>query len=197
MKYSSRMTSRRRQREHARVRRAEARDRIVGAADRLLRERPYRDLTVDDVMGEAQLSRTVFYRHFDALPQVVLALLARIEADLEAEIPAGPADDEWLRTMLRVGVEVFARQARFLRALDDAASHDAEIEAAWKAFMDRWVEETAALLPPGSYELARALNLMNVKYLMDTLGRDPSFDQQVAQATLYAVWSAVSRSLLE
>ena len=78
-------------------------------------------------MAEAGLSRTVFYRHFEALPQVVLALLAK--------------------------------------------------------------------LPPGaeSYELARALNLMNSQYLMDTLGRDPGFDRELAQRTLLAIWSATAQ----
>jgi len=28
----------------------------------------YRDLTVDQVMSKAGLSRTIFYRHFDGLP---------------------------------------------------------------------------------------------------------------------------------
>jgi len=190
------MTSRR---ELTRARRAEAKDRIVGAAERLLQSHDFRDLTVDDVMAEAGLSRTVFYRHFDGLPQVVLALLGRIEADLEQQIPPGPADERWMQTMLTIAVNVFADHARFLRALDDAASHDAEIEAAWRAFVTRWVDETAALLPPTEecYELARALNLMNVRYLMETLGQDPAFDRELARRTLLAVWSAVARSLLE
>jgi AcrR family transcriptional regulator len=182
-------------REYTRVRRAEARERIIAAAERLLTDRPYRDLTVDDVMAEAGLSRTVFYRHFEALPQVVLALLATIERDLEEQIPPGPADEQWLRTRLAVGVDVFADHARFLRALHDAASHDAELEAAYRAFMGRWIDETACLLPPGaeSYEVARALNLMNSQYLMDTLGRDPGFDRELAQQTLLAIWSATAQ----
>lgn len=186
------MTSRR---ELTRARRAEAKVRIVTATERLLAHTDFRDLTVDDVMVEAGLSRTVFYRHFDGLPQVVLALLAKIEADLEQQIPPGPADEQWMRTMLTIGVNVFADHARFLRALDDAASHDAEIEAAWRAFVTRWVDETAALLPPTEdcYELARALNLMNVQYLMETLGHDPSFDRELARRTLLTVWSAVVR----
>jgi AcrR family transcriptional regulator len=190
------MTSRR---ELTKTRRAAARDRIVTAAERLLQTRDFRDLTVDDVMADAGLSRTVFYRHFDGLPQVVLALLDRIEADLEEQIPPGPADEQWMQTMLTIAVNVFADHARFLRALDDAAAHDAEIEHAWRAFVIRWVDETAALLPPTPecYELARALNLMNVQYLMETLGHDPSFDRTLAQNTLLTVWSAVARSLSE
>jgi AcrR family transcriptional regulator len=58
----------------ARTRREAARERIVAAAERLLRDRPYRELSVEEVMAEAGLSRTIFYRHFDGLPELVLSL---------------------------------------------------------------------------------------------------------------------------
>jgi TetR/AcrR family transcriptional regulator, ethionamide resistance regulator len=185
-----------RRRENTRARREQARERILAAAEQLMNDRPFRELTVDHVMAEAGLSRTLFYRHFDGLPEVVLALLARIEADLAGRLAAGPSDESWLRDVLAAGVDTFARHGVFLRALNHAAGHDAEIEAAYCAFVDRWIAETAALLGPGerAYELARALNLMNGQYLMETLGRDPAFDRELALDTLVTVWSAVTRA---
>jgi AcrR family transcriptional regulator len=182
-------------RESTRARREQARERILAAAERLLHDRPFRELTVDHVMAEAGLSRTLFYRHFDGLPDVVLALLAKIEAELAGHLVGGPPDENWLRDVLSAGVEMFARHGVFLRALNHAAGQDAEIEAAYCAFVDRWIAETAALMGPGerAYELARALNLMNGTYLMETLGRDPAFDRQLALDTLLTVWSAVTR----
>ena len=182
-------------REHTRARRELARERILAAAEQLMNDRPFRELTVDHVMAEAGLSRTVFYRHFDGLPEVVLALLAKIEAELAGHLAGGPPGEQWLREVLAAGVEMFARHGVFLRALNHAAGHDAEIEAAYCAFVDRWIAETAALLGPGerAYELARALNLMNGQYLMETLGRDPAFDRELALETLLTVWSAVTR----
>ncbi len=182
-------------RENTRARREMARERILAAAEQLMNDRPFRELTVDHVMAEAGLSRTVFYRHFDGLPEVVLALLAKIEAELAGHLAAGPPGEQWLREVLAAGVEMFARHGVFLRALNHAAGHDAEIEAAYCAFVDRWIAETAALLGPGerAYELARALNLMNGQYLMETLGRDPAFDRELALDTLVTVWSAVAR----
>jgi TetR/AcrR family transcriptional regulator, ethionamide resistance regulator len=185
-----------RRRENARVRREEARERIVAAAGQLLLERPYREITVDQVMSEAGLSRTVFYRHFDGLPEVLLTLLRRIEAELAAALVAAPPGGEtWLREVLAAGVDTFARYGPFLRALDHAAGQDAEIEAAYYAFVDRFVADTAAAIGPGerAYEIARALNLMNGHYLMETLGKDPQFDRELALDTLVAVWSAVAR----
>jgi AcrR family transcriptional regulator len=184
-----------RRREHTRVRREQARERILAAAERLLHDHPFRELTVDHVMAQAGLSRTVFYRHFDGLPEVVLTLLAKIEADLAGRLASGPPGEDWLREVLAAAVDTFARHGVFLRALNHAAGHDAQIEAAYCAFVDRWIAETAALMGPGerAYELARALNLMNGHYLMETLGRDPAFDRELALETLLTVWTAVAR----
>ena len=76
-----------------RVRGEAARERIVAAAERLLRERAYRELSVEQVMAEARLSRTIFYRHFDSLAGVVAALLADIEAELFPVLEAEPMED--------------------------------------------------------------------------------------------------------
>ena len=182
-------------RSHARVRREEARERIVASAEKLLLEVPYRDLTVDLVMSEAGLSRTVFYRHFDGLSEVLLALLARIEGVLAEPMLAGsPGGENWLRELLAGSVETFARYGPFMRALDHAAGQDSEIEAAYCAVVDRFTEEIARALGDGprAYELARALNLMNGHYLMDTLGKDPGFDRELALETLVAIWGAVA-----
>jgi hypothetical protein len=43
--------------------------------------------------------------------------------------------DDLMEATLKVGIDVFADNAQFLRALQDAASDDAELEAAYGAFM--------------------------------------------------------------
>src|SRR5215216_6035380 len=69
-----------------RVPAAEARQRIEEAAARLLARVPFRELTVDAVMAEAGLARTIFYRHFAGLPHL---LVARLEDLREALTRAG------------------------------------------------------------------------------------------------------------
>ncbi len=44
---------------------AESRERIVEAAARLFRARGFRETSVDDLMGEAGLTRGAFYAHFE------------------------------------------------------------------------------------------------------------------------------------
>ena len=183
------------------ARRREARDRIEAAAERLLRGQPYRTLTVDHVMAEAGLSRTVFYRHFDGLPELVLSLLHAIGDELAAEVAEPPRPGR-TREVLAAAIDAFARHGPFMRAVQDAASHDETIEEAHRAFVDGFTAAIAATIevgmadghiaPGNAYELARALNLMNGQYLLDTLGRDPGFDRELALDTLMAVWGPVT-----
>jgi AcrR family transcriptional regulator len=184
-------------RRNAQVRRSEARARIAAATERLLAGRPYRELSVDAVMTEAGLSRTVFYRHYDGLPEVVLELFEAVAAELAAELESGE-----LREILVAATRAFAVHGPLMRAVDEAAGHDAVIERANRAVVDaftaRMAEQLQAAMDEGRvrpgdpYELARALNLMNQRYLLDTVARDPGFDQERAVRALLAVWEPVT-----
>ena len=184
-------------RRNTRVRRNEARARIAAAAERLLAERPYRDLSVDAVMAEAGLSRTLFYRHYDGLPELILELFEGVAAELAAELET--AD---LRSVLEAAARAFAERGPLMRAVDQAASHDEEIERAYRAvserFTARMAEQLGAAMDEGRvrrgdpYELARALNLMNQRYLLDTVARDPSFEPERAVRALLDVWEPVA-----
>jgi AcrR family transcriptional regulator len=184
-------------RRNAQVRRSEARARIAAATERLLAERPYRELSVDAVMSEAGLSRTVFYRHYDGLPEVILELFEAVAAELAAELESGE-----LGEIIEAAAGAFAAHGPLMRAVDQAASHDAVIEHATRTVSDAFTARMAAQLqeamnegrvrPGDPYELARALNLMNQRYLLDTVARDPGFDQARAVAALLAVWEPVT-----
>jgi AcrR family transcriptional regulator len=198
---SSRPT--RARRDAARTRREAARERIVAAAEQLLRERPYRELSVEEVMAGAGLSRTIFYRHFDGLPELVLSLFDSITQELMAELQEAPGPGG-TRRILEAAVDAYAEHGGLLRAVDEAARHDAEIEAAYREVIDAFTGAIAAGLEEGmaagrvapgdAYELARALNLMNGNYLLETLGRDPGFDRRLAVDTLMAVWGPVAQA---
>jgi AcrR family transcriptional regulator len=134
-----------------RVPRAEARRRIVAATSELLRDRPFRELTVEAVMAQAGLARTVFYRHFDGLADVVLSLLDEAVADAEAvaysaEHPEAP---DVLHAMLDRGVELWAQHGHLLAAVEEAAHHDAAVAAAYNAAFERSVESSATMLAKG------------------------------------------------
>ena len=63
----------------------EAEREIIVAAEAFLRERPFRELTVDEVMRRTGLSRPSFYVYFKDRHELVL----RIVGHLQGEILAG------------------------------------------------------------------------------------------------------------
>ncbi len=193
------------QRVRLREQREDTRRRILAAADRQLRERPFRELSVDGLMAQTNLTRTAFYRHFDDVTDVVLRLLGEVggelvviaerwSADAGADLP-GPA-----QAALRGIVDFFVRHGPLIRAIAEAATGDEQIEAAYRRSLERFIDLTTAGLDRLTAEgrlqvrdtraLARALNLMNQAYLLETFGRERG-DPELALATLETVWLGV------
>lgn len=176
-----------------RVRRADARERILAAAERLLRTMAYRDLSVEAVMVEAGLSRTIFYRHFDTLAGVVSALLADIEAELFPILEEAPMED-----VLRAAVAMYVEHGPFMLAVQAATFNDGSVEASYRALVERFDAHMAVQMrtamdegrvaPGDPADLARAMNRFNNAYLLDTFGRVPKADADTALGTLLAVW---------
>jgi AcrR family transcriptional regulator len=191
------------QRSRQRERRGDTRRKILDAAQQFLRARPYRELSVETLMADTDLTRTSFYRHFDDLPQVVLRLLEEVGGELyevaDHWAATATADFEGAaRTGLAGIVEFFERHGPIVRAIAEAASTDEQIEHGYRGFLTAFEEMAKqgldAMVAGGQLEscdtrqLARALNLMNERYLLDQLGREPRGDPAVALATLERVW---------
>jgi AcrR family transcriptional regulator len=184
------------------VPRAEARRRIVAATGRLLADRRFRELTVESVMAEAGLARTIFYRHFDSLADIVLGLLDDAVADaVEVALTApDPSVPDVLRRMLARGVDLYAEHGHLIAAVEEASHHDPAVERAYHDAFERSVATTAELLAAGvangHYQLdprpvARALMHLNTGYLSDALARDPHPERETALETLWTIWSRV------
>jgi AcrR family transcriptional regulator len=177
----------------------EARRRIIDAANRLLRERRFRDLTVEDVMAEAGLTRTVFYRHFDGIASIVLGLTDELLAAIVAEGETGdPTDRSMMRRQLALTVDTFHEYGPLFLALDEASHHDDQVERAYRALIDRAVDVLVDGIQRGIAlghtppmpvrDVAQALNAMNRQYLLDLVARDPGFDRDAALEALWTVW---------
>jgi AcrR family transcriptional regulator len=185
-----------------REQRESTRREILAAADRFLRERPYRELSVEVVMAETGLTRTAFYRHFDDVTDLVLRLLADLGSELYAiaERWGGEAGSNYPAPALEGLhgiVDFFARNGPLVRAITEAATTDEQIERAYRGALEAFIQITTEtldrLVEAGQLQvlntgaLARALNLMNEAYLVDEFGRGDG-DPQVALATLRTVW---------
>jgi AcrR family transcriptional regulator len=197
------------QRTRHREQREGTRQQILAAADRFLRESPYRDLSVDVVMAQTGLTRTAFYRHFDDVTDLVLRLFADVSEELYAIAQrwAGTAGADAPGPALEglAGVvDFFVRHGPLMRAIAEAAATDEQIERAYRGSIDALTELTAQTLErmardrqlqvPDPRALARAMTLMNEAYLLDEFGRQPQGDRDVALATLETVWLGIAMS---
>ncbi len=194
------------QRTRLRRQREGTRREILAAADRFLRERPYRELTIDVVMAQTDLTRTAFYRHFDDVTALVLELLAELGTELGTVAErwgasAGTGTPAPAHEGLSEIVDFFIRHGPLVRAVAEAAVTDEQIERGYRASLEALIEITAGTLQrlvesgrlevPDTRALARALNLMNEAYLLQEFGREPVGDREVALATLELVWLRV------
>ena len=182
--------------------REESRRRIVDAAAELVRERSYAALTVDEVMARAGIGRTLFYRHFDDLGELLMrAGREAIEELFAAQETlargrAGYSPDS-IREALAAAVGVYRRHGPVLRAVAEAATDDERIAAGQDRIRRRFDELVAAALRDAGAdvadydEAARALNLLNENYLRDAFGREPRVSEEAAVRTLNEIWFGV------
>ncbi len=191
----------------ARQSREETRDRIVAAARELVRARSYQELSVGEIMERAGSERTIFYRHFDDLGDLLLrAGREAIEGLYEAELDLSAAREGSIREAVRAAMEpavrVYHRHGPLLRALAEAgAAGDERIAAGQEAMQRRFDDLVVSTLqrfhefertpPTAMLELARALNVMNVAYLLDAFGHEARISTETALATVTEIWTAV------
>jgi AcrR family transcriptional regulator len=189
----------------ARQTRQESRRRIVEAATELVRSRSYSELSVDAVMREAGIGRTLFYRHFDDLGDLVQrASREAVEELLAAQTriwQTRPHDDpDSVRSAFKEAVEVYQRHGPILRAVAEAAAGDELIRGEYEEMRRRFDDFAAESLRDviesplaDPRETVRALNLMGENYLLDAFGREPRVSPETALATLTEIWLAVIR----
>ena len=185
--------------------RQQSRERIVAAATELVRGTSYGLLTVDDVMREAGIGRTLFYRHFDDLADLLMRAgreafegFFQAEQELRTAHLGGQADI--VRAAIEPAVAVYHEHGPLLRAIAEAAaSGDEQIAAGQQAMFARFDDLVAEVLhatprfasrtDQDIAETARALNLLNVNYLLDAFGREPRVSTETAVRTLAGIWA--------
>ena len=178
---------------------------IIAAAEAFLRERPFRELTVDEVMRRTDLSRPSFYVYFTDRHQLVLRVVEHLGSELFA------MSDRWLsgsgegpdlaRQALDGIVAVYVEHGPVMRALADAAADDPGVEQAYAALVQRFVDATARhieeeiaagrILPLDADETAKALVWMMERYLILSLGRAPLTPAESVADTLTTIWTRV------
>jgi len=178
---------------------------IIAAAEAFLRERPFRELTVDEVMRRTDLSRPSFYVYFTDRHQLVLRVVEHLGSELftmsDRWLGGSGEGPELARQALDGIVAVYVEHGPVMRALADAAADDPGVEQAYGALVQRFVDATARhieeeiaagrILPLDAYETAKALVWMMERYLILSLGRAPLTPAESVADTLTTIWTRV------
>ncbi len=176
---------------------------IIDAAEELLRERPFRELTVDEVMRRTDLSRPSFYVYFRDRHHLVLKVVERLSSEslqmADIWLKAEGSGRDVIREATAGVVAVFEQHGAVLQALADAAADDPEVEAAYRGSLEYFIDTIAGhierevergdMLPCNARETARALSIMNQRYLTTVLGRDPTAEPEVVVDTICNIWT--------
>jgi TetR/AcrR family transcriptional regulator, ethionamide resistance regulator len=170
-----------------------------------LRERPFRELTVDEVMRRTDLSRPSFYVYFRDRHHLVLRVVEHLGSELFT------MSDRWLRgtgegpelarQALDGIVAVFVEHGPVMRALADAAADDPGVEQAYNSLVQSFIDATARhideeiaagrILTLDAHETATALVWMMERYLNLSLGREPLTPAESVADTLATIWTRV------
>ena len=194
------------QRTRRRQQREETRSQILAAAQEFLREHPYRELSVDALMTRTGHSRTVFYRHFEDIPALMLTLITEVGGEL-VEV-----SEEWRRSTrvspqearqrLARYVDFYVRNGRLIRAVVEASHHDAQVGQAYNGLVEGFIALTATAIEQrvgsgdvapvdDAPEVARAMVWMLNGYLLDRLSRPEPADRELVLQTVSMIWSRV------
>lgn len=186
-----------------RERRAGQRSRILDAARDLLENKPWAEVTVNEVMAAAGQSRTIFYRYFGDRQSLLLALMEGFSEEMatlgEDWLKSNGDVLERLQADLDRLVEVFAAHGSVLRAIAMAADEDPDVAAGYSAMADRFIDITAQRIRmdvaagesdvEDPEEVARALVWSTERYLVKSFGEtgSPARTEEVKR-TLHRVW---------
>ncbi|MDF2582001.1 MAG: TetR family transcriptional regulator [Mycobacterium sp.] len=178
---------------------------ILDTAARLIEQRSFADISVDDLAKGAGISRPTFYFYFASKEAVLLSLMdpliKRADTGFDNAMDTMPAEPH---QAIRRGIEIFfssfGSHPATARAGAEAVNSSPEFRAIWAGLMQKWIGLTAALINAErqrgaapetlpALDLATSLNLMNEKMMMATLADDrPSVEHDRVVDTLTHIW---------
>jgi TetR/AcrR family transcriptional regulator, ethionamide resistance regulator len=178
---------------------------ILATAERLLEERAFADISVDDLAKGAGLSRPTFYFYFKSKETVLLSLLepviARADAEFDGAVQRLPTDPRrvW-RNGIKAFFTAFGSHRAVARAGTEALATSSEFRVVWSGFMQKWIDRTAAMISAErargaapdtipAADLATSLNQMNERTMMATLSAEqPAVIEDRVVDTLAHIW---------
>jgi TetR/AcrR family transcriptional regulator, ethionamide resistance regulator len=178
---------------------------ILATAERLLEERAFGDISIDDLARGAGISRPTFYFYFPSKDAVLLTLLDRVTDEANAaagDVLVRLAEDpraRWRELIARFHATFGGHRAVVL-ACAQVRGTNAEVRRLWAAVLERWVRAVQAAIegerargaaPDGlpARDLAIALNSMNERVWYATFAGDgPAVAERDVVDVLLDVW---------
>ncbi|MGH9300095.1 MAG: TetR/AcrR family transcriptional regulator [Acidimicrobiales bacterium] len=178
---------------------------ILATAERLLEERRFHEICVDDLARGAGISRPSFYFYFPSKDAVFLTLLDRVVEEARTTRDTaleGLAEDparRWREALTAIH-DTFGSHKGLSLVASEFFAHSGEARELWAHVMEGFVQETAAAIeaerargaaPTGApaRDIAIALNWMNERVLHTTFtGQAPALDDEVVIDVLLEVW---------
>jgi AcrR family transcriptional regulator len=140
MEVSPKPVSRRRTRE-------EVQQAVRTALVEMLAERPFKDVTVDELARRAGLSRTAFYFYYpdknEVLKEAANAAAAEVYAEADRWWHGEGPPEELVREALEGIAAVYCDHAGILRAAVEATTYDPAFRTFYEALIHRFVDATA------------------------------------------------------
>lgn len=178
---------------------------ILDTAVQLIQERPFAEISVEELSRGAGISRPTFYFYFASKEEVLLALLVPLIQRAETGFNSVQADIlSHPQHTIRRGIEIFFSsfdsQPAAVKAGVEALRTLPEFQAFWANLMEKWIVLSTAMITAERHrgaapellparDLAISLNLMNERMIMMTLGGEqPSVDKDRVVKTLTHVW---------
>lgn len=175
---------------------------ILDAAVEFVWCRPFRDMTVGELMSATGLSRSAFYQYFDDLHDLMQRLLDMVKDEVYGVTGPwfeGTGDPVVLLNESLAGlVRVCYRLGPIIRAADDAAADDAKFERAWTQFVEQFddaittrilADQEQGLIPAIDVRpVAIALNRLDVYTLIEAFGERPRSEPEPVHEALARIW---------
>jgi AcrR family transcriptional regulator len=177
---------------------------ILETAEKLLAEKPFREIGVAELARGAGISRPTFYFYFDSKNAVLSALVERITDEMyRASYAWGEVEDpvEATRRSIAAAAGLWREHGPFLRAAVQTWGSVPEMRRFWEGAVSRFVEASAEQIerarregkapggPPSSEALATALIWMNERcFYTNSVGANPSLSEEELVETLTTIW---------
>lgn len=179
---------------------------ILDTLEQMLEQRPFTEISVDDLAKGAGLSRPTFYFYFASKDAVLVRLFERMTTatDPAAQQPADPKAADNPELFWRNGIFAFFAALRPHRNVAvaglTAMASSPELRQLWSAFMTAWIDHTAELIEAErargaapdtipALDLATALNLMNERVVFASQGdQQPTLPEDAALDAVAHVW---------